>query len=99
VAYSYDANGNYLNGGAGSASWNADNQPTSLTNNGLSEQFTYDADGERLSRTHGGLTTYYIGDWLEYDVQGGAIVASRYLFRFNGQVVATNAPRNGCSTT
>jgi hypothetical protein len=50
------------------------------------------ADGERLSRTHGGLTTYYIGDWLEYDVQGGAIVAVRYLFRFNGQVVATNTP-------
>jgi YD repeat-containing protein len=60
--YTYDANGNYTAGPSGSAAWNTDNQPTSLTANGLTEQFTYDADGERLSRTHGGLTTYSLQD-------------------------------------
>ena len=90
--YSYDANGNMTSGSGRAYSWNADNQPTSITSGGASEQYSYDADNERLSRTHDGLTTYYLAGVLEADVQSGVVVATRTLYPLQGQVVATRTP-------
>jgi RHS repeat-associated protein len=56
------------------------------------EQYSYDADGERLSRTHDGLTTFYLAGLLEADVQSGVVVATRTLYALQGQVVATRTP-------
>jgi YD repeat-containing protein len=87
----YDANGNLLSGpnlggsGTRSFTWNADNQPTSITSGGVTEQYVYDADGERISRTRGGVTTYYLGGLAEVDGSNGTV---RHLYPFNGQVVA-----------
>ena len=87
----YDANGNLLSGpnlggsGTRSFTWNADNQPTSITSGGVTEQYVYDADGERISRTRGGVTTYYLGGLAEVDGSNGTV---RHLYTFNGQVVA-----------
>jgi YD repeat-containing protein len=51
-ASSYDANGNLLTGGNRSYSWNADNQPTSITGtDGVVETYAYDAEGTRVRRT------------------------------------------------
>jgi hypothetical protein len=56
------------------------------------EQYNYDADGERLSRSHDGLTTFYLAGLLEDDVQSGVVVATRTLYTLQGQVVATRTP-------
>jgi RHS repeat-associated protein len=56
------------------------------------EQYNYDADGERVSRSHDGLTTFYLAGALEADVQSGLVVATRTLYPLQGQVVATRTP-------
>jgi RHS repeat-associated protein len=56
------------------------------------EQYNYDADGERVSRTHDGLTTFYLAGLLEADVQSGVVVATRTLYTLQGQVVAMRTP-------
>lgn len=82
--YSYDANGAMTGGGGRAYSWNADNQPTEIhygpgTPPSTVEQYSYDADGERVTRTHDGLTTFYLAGLLEADVQSGVVVATRTL--------------------
>jgi RHS repeat-associated protein len=52
--FCYDANGNLVSGGGRTISWNADNQPTRVAQTGLSEDYSYDADGERITRTVNG---------------------------------------------
>ena len=51
---------------------------------GVTESYTYDADGERVAKTVGGVTTVYFQGLWEQTV-GGA--STRY-YTFNGQVVA-----------
>jgi len=84
AAYTYDANGNLLSGGGRTFTWNADNLPATVTNGGVTESYIYDADGERVAKTVGGVTTVYLqGVWEQ--IVGGA--STRY-YTFNGQVVA-----------
>lgn len=56
--YGYDLNGNMTSGPGRSLSWNVENLPTSATNAGVSEQYSYNADGERLTRTSGGIPQF-----------------------------------------
>jgi YD repeat-containing protein len=50
VNYSYDADGNISSGAGWNYTWNADNTLASLANASTTESYTYDADGERVSR-------------------------------------------------
>ena len=87
TTYCYDANGNMTSSSAGrAATWNADNQPVSLTESGATETYTYDGEGERVSRVSGSpaVTTVYLGGVWEEPVSGNA----RMLYSFSGQVVA-----------
>jgi RHS repeat-associated protein len=85
TGYSYDNNGNMTAmPGSATLTWNYDNQPTQITKGGVTEQYVYDADGERAKRTSGGVTTYYAGGLYEEDSNGTV----RYLYTLNGQVVA-----------
>ena len=60
--YTYDAVGNLTaQGTARDYTWSADNQPTAISSGGATEQYRYDGDGERLTRLHDGLTTFYRG--------------------------------------
>ena len=99
TSYTYDAVGN-MTGSTGSPgrsySWNADNQPTSITSGGATEQYAYDGDGERLSRTHGALTTFYLAGIQEVDVRAGSRWPAHALPVQRGKV-ATRTP--GGSTT
>ena len=80
-------NGNTLGDGVNAYSWDADNMLTSAGNGGsAAETYNYDADGERITRLHNGVTTYYIGGVLEVDVQGGVTVGWRVLYSFSGQL-------------
>jgi hypothetical protein len=60
------------------------------------EQYFYDPDGERLARSHGGLTTVYLAGLLEVDEQTGTPLATRTLYGFNGQIVAARNSADGC---
>jgi YD repeat-containing protein len=63
-AYTYDANGNLLTGGGRTYTWNDERLPASVASGGVTESYTYDADGERVTRTRSGTTTRYLdGLW------------------------------------
>ncbi|MBA3945260.1 MAG: RHS repeat-associated core domain-containing protein [Herpetosiphonaceae bacterium] len=103
--YNYDTNGNMCDcnadgtklAGAGKLySFNVENQPASVTGyDNVQETYTYDADGERISRTRNGITTAYMGGLLEADLGQGVI---RTLYVFNGQVVAQRTRTNTTNT-
>ncbi len=59
----------------------------------ITEAYTYDADGNRVTKTANGTTTVYIGGIYEQDVPSG-VTRSQYLF--NGKVIAqrTNTGTN-----
>jgi len=79
AAYTYDANGNLVSGGGRTFTWHADNLPATVTNSGFTESYTYDADGERVAKTVGGVATVYLqGLWEQ--IVGGA--STRY-YPFN----------------
>ncbi len=116
--FAYDANGNMTSSPATpfgdparSLSWNVENLPVSITSGGVTESYTYDADGERASRsvTQNSVTTstYYFGGLYEEDAPSGN---TRSLYTLNGQVVAqrefvptpptpTNTPTNTSTPT
>ena len=82
---SYDANGNQTSGPGRSVSWSAENMPTSATNAGVTESYTYNADGQRVTRTASGVTTVYFEGMWEEQTNGSA--ATRY-YSLNSQTVA-----------
>ncbi len=93
-SYSYDNNGNLSSGGNRSYNWNVDNQPTSVTGpDSVQETYTYDAMGERLSRTRSGVTTVYLGLWEE-ETSG----TKRAQYKFGGQVIAQRDVNAGTVT-
>ena len=51
----------------------------------MQESYAYDADGERVTRTRGGVTTVYLGGLVEEDITPSA---TRAHYVFAGQVVA-----------
>ncbi len=83
-SYSYDANGNLQSGQGRTYTWQADNLPASITGaDGVTESYTYDADGELVTRTRGSTTTVYAGGRWEREVESGT---TRALYTLNGQV-------------
>ena len=67
-AYSYDANGNLISGRRSrNYTWTADNTAGEHhQRRRAAESYSYDADGERVVRTAGGVTTvYFAGLWEE----------------------------------
>ncbi len=89
TTYSYDQNGNITGGGARSYNWNSENQPTSVTSEGVTETYTYDGDNSRVKRVRGGSSTYYIGGMYEEEVVvGQSQNTTRTMYTFGGEVVA-----------
>jgi YD repeat-containing protein len=83
--YTYDANGNLTSGGGRTYTWNDERLPASVASGGVTETYTYDADGERVTRTRNGMTTLYLeGLWEQ--VQGTSI--ETFSYTFSGQIVA-----------
>ena len=81
--YAYDANGNMESGGGGTFTWTAENQPSQIVKNSVTETYTYNADNERVKVTSGGVDTYYFGAGAE---ETGT--TKRHVYTFNGQVIA-----------
>lgn len=58
----YDLNGNLTSDGTNTYTWNARNELTSISSPSLSAGFTYDAFGDRITKTINGSTTSYLYD-------------------------------------
>lgn len=56
----------------------------------MTEEYTYDAGGGRVTRTHDGVTTRYFGGYEE-DSDG----TKRWLYAFGGGVIAQREKRMG----
>jgi RHS repeat-associated protein len=72
----YDANGNLINDGMNSYTWNARNQLSSI-HGAVTANFQYDAFGRRVSRTIGGTTEYlYDGVNPVQELSGTTVTAN-----------------------
>ncbi|MCE7979972.1 MAG: RHS repeat-associated core domain-containing protein [Caldilinea sp. CFX5] len=85
AGYSFDNNGNYTAlGGSQTLSWDHENRLSQVVVGGSwTESYLYDADGQRVKKTSGGVATYYPNQYYE---QSGSTVTKYYYF--NGQRVA-----------
>ncbi len=68
--YTYDAAGMTTSGGGRTLTWNGDNQLASVTRDGVTTAFTYDADGLRIQQVHGDEVVRYLGKDVEVDGAG-----------------------------
>jgi RHS repeat-associated protein len=93
--YSYDANGNLLSGGGRTYTWTPDNLPATVTSGGVTESYSYDADGERVRRAAGDGTTISVEELWDERTDGWW--HSRYLF--NGQVIGEHDNWTGGTVT
>jgi len=62
AAFTYDGNGNMIVKGADTFVYDHENRLTQAVVGGITHQYQYDGLGNRLSATHGGMTTRYILD-------------------------------------
>jgi RHS repeat-associated protein len=95
VTFGYDTNGNMLSGPGRSITWNQENMPTSLTNAGVTETYTYNADGQRVTRTAGNQTVVYMEGLVEELTNGSEM--KRY-YTLNGRPVAIRTMASTTST-
>ena len=93
--YTYDNNGNLLSGGVRRYAWTAENQPRAIWHWGVTETYAYDADGQRVSRTRQGVTTFYLGGLWEEELPSGT---TRSHYAFHDQVIAQRERVNGTDT-
>jgi RHS repeat-associated protein len=91
ASYVYDANGNLTAGGGRTYTWTIDNLPASISQTSGSESYSYDADGERIKKVAGTVTTVYLEGGLWEEVVGGVVKAS-YSFNNQTAVLYTTSP-------
>jgi len=60
--------------------------------------FVYDADGQRVRRSHGTDHTVYVGGVMEVDLSGSTVTESRTLYSFGGLPVAVRTHVAGETT-
>ena len=73
----YDANGNLVNDGALTHTWDARNRLISRIGPGINESYAYDALGRRISKTVNSVTTQFLydGNDIVAEMQGGTVTA------------------------
>lgn len=90
--YTYDNNGNLTGHNGRTYTWNSDNLPSRIViPNIADESYTYDADGERLTRTVNGVTTVYLSGVWEEEIQTG-LSYSHYSLQGRAVAQRTNTP-------
>jgi len=81
-SYTYDVNGNMLTRREGAATytqtWDEENRLKTVSGNGHSATYTYDADGQRVKKVEDGQTTIYIGNLYEKNVTANTVTTYYY---------------------
>jgi RHS repeat-associated protein len=77
TTYTYDANGN-MNVGT-NPTWDVENRLTAVTKNGVTDNSTYDGDGNRVKKTEGSTTILYVNQYYEKNLTSGEITTHYYL--------------------
>ncbi|MEQ4305073.1 RHS repeat-associated core domain-containing protein [Plantactinospora sp. B6F1] len=89
--FGYDAAGNMTARKKGTAqqaiSWDPEGNIGSITKNGVTTSFLYDAGGNRLIRRDSSGTTLYLGETELHLAPNGTVTGTRY-YSFNGRTVA-----------
>jgi len=93
-SYTYDANGNMVNGAGRILIYDYENRPTNITNGGQTTTFVYDGDGGRVKKIVGNTTTTYIGKLYECETSSGTTQCVKYIWA-GGQRVAMKQVTNG----
>jgi RHS repeat-associated protein len=65
--------------------WDVENRLTSITKDGITTTFVYDGDGNRVKKTVGNVTTLYVNQYYEKNLDSGEITTYYYL---GGKMVA-----------
>jgi len=94
VSFTYDANGNLINDKGLSYVYDDANHLSEVrfaSNTTLIAKYYYNAAGNRVKKVSGGVTTYYIGDYLETRVKGAQRNDTSYYFA-NAERVARKDP-------
>jgi len=100
---SYDQNGNVTAADSKTFTYDSENHLLSMTNGATSATMVYDGDGNRVAKTVGGVTTYYLVDDLNPtgyaqvidELTGGAV--SR-IYTYGLQRINENQPISGSWT-
>jgi RHS repeat-associated protein len=90
TGYSYDANGNVIQKGDITFSYDDTNRMISSSNNGTSSTYMYNAKGERTAKISGGVETHYIygpDGKLIAEANDQGTVIKEYVY-FNNQPLA-----------
>jgi RHS repeat-associated protein len=89
--YAYDANGNVINDGLNTMTYDAENRVVSVVNGSGTATYSYRASGARAVKVFGGVTTVYIfdGDRNIADYTGGTL-SNEYVY-LGTQAIATHA--------
>lgn len=76
--YAYDANGNMLNDGQNTLTYDADNRVVTSTNGATSTTYSYDGNGSRVKKVSASTTTVYVlsGSKVVAEYANGAAPAS-----------------------
>ncbi|MDT8405174.1 RHS repeat-associated core domain-containing protein [Sulfuriflexus sp.] len=93
TTFTYDANGNVTSGNGRTLTWTSYDLPATITRNGQTSSFVYDADHERSKQVSPNGTTHYVnpagGAGLFYErTQSGYQTTHRQYISVAGQVVA-----------
>jgi RHS repeat-associated protein len=96
VAYGYDNAGNTTTRPGQSLTWDTEGHLATITENGRTSEFLYDAEGSRLMRKDADTVTLYLGGTeLELTRSTGAVAATR--FYQLGTVAAVRSTTGGLS--
>ncbi|MFN8479861.1 MAG: RHS repeat-associated core domain-containing protein [Kouleothrix sp.] len=82
-----------MSGGGRTYTWDSENRPSQIVSGAVTETYAYDADGERVVRTAGGVTTVYFEGVWEQTTTG----ARKLYYTFNGAVAAVRDSSSGLS--
>ena len=85
TSYAYDANGNMTIRSNQTITWDMENRPVAISDNGTIAQFVYDGDGVRIKKTENGETIFYINQYYEKNLTTGEVTTSYYL---GGRLIA-----------
>jgi RHS repeat-associated protein len=91
TGYAYDNNGNMTTRDSQTITWDVENRPVSVSDNGTTATFIYDGDGNRVEKIENSETILYINKYYEKNLTTGNVTSYYYL---GGRLVAMKQDSN-----